>query len=487
MCFVLHFVDDDAGYQAWTAGHSPCFVINTYRAPSAAYLKLHRASCKTITGEPARGLTFTGGDYSKVCGDRDDLETFARSLGGHADPCGLCLREQPSRVQVGPSRPETAGHVFISYVREDSAAVDRLQRSLEDAGIRVWRDTADLWPGEDWAAKIHQAITDDALVFIACFSKASAARERSYQREEVLLAVSQLRLRRPDVPWLIPVRLDDCEIPALDIGGGRTLAAIHWADLFGSRSGESLARLVGAVERILGNRSGSASRADARTVLGGSDLPAGVASMVAGLNAADPGERISSLRQVSKELASNADYHWQLVTVVEQFVRETAMQPAEPLFSAAGKPGGSRVDDSVHEAIKALAYRARVWEPRGLDLSDSDLRGVRVPRAWFPRANLSNSWLDAADLMEAHLEGANLARARLNHVNLRRSHLADADLRGAILHDASLVRADMRNSRLGRADLSLARLHLANFIGAKVEDANLSKADTTGAVGLNQA
>ena len=35
----------------------------------------------------------------------------------------------------------------------------------------MWRDTADLWPGEDWRAKIRQAIICNALVFIACFSQ----------------------------------------------------------------------------------------------------------------------------------------------------------------------------------------------------------------------------------------------------------------------------------------------------------------------------
>jgi hypothetical protein len=44
---------------------------------------------------------------------------------------------------------EVEGHVFISYVREDSRRVDRLQQVLQSAGIRVWRDTANLWPGED--------------------------------------------------------------------------------------------------------------------------------------------------------------------------------------------------------------------------------------------------------------------------------------------------------------------------------------------------
>ena len=118
---------------------------------------------------------------------------------------------------------ELAGHVFISYVREDSDEVDRLQQVLEDVGVRVWRDTRDLWPGEDWRAKIQDAITRDALVFVACFSRRSVAREKSYQNEELTLAVEQMRLRPPGRVWLIPVRLDDCAIPAWT-----SAAAGHW-------------------------------------------------------------------------------------------------------------------------------------------------------------------------------------------------------------------------------------------------------------------
>jgi len=73
-----------------------------------------------------------------------------------------------------------AGHAFISYVREDSAHVDRLQQVLQGAGIPVWRDTAHLWPGQDWRARIRNAITRDALAFLACFSRASMARGQSY-------------------------------------------------------------------------------------------------------------------------------------------------------------------------------------------------------------------------------------------------------------------------------------------------------------------
>src|SRR5690348_1223165 len=104
------------------------------------------------------------------------------------------------------------GHAFLSYVREDSHYVDWLQGIFEAAGIPVWRDTKDLWPGEDWRIKIKHAITSNSLVFIVCFSSKSTARKRSYQYEEINLAVEELRQRRPDVIWLIPVRFDDCSI-----------------------------------------------------------------------------------------------------------------------------------------------------------------------------------------------------------------------------------------------------------------------------------
>lgn len=143
------------------------------------------------------------------------------------------------------------GHAFISYVREDASRVDRLQAILEAAGVRVWRDTADLWPGEDWRSRIRQAITRNALAFIICFSKNSEARAVSGQNEELILAVDQLRLRRPDQPWLIPVRFDDVEIPSVDLGGGRTLNSIQRADLIGDAWDHGAARLVASVVRAL--------------------------------------------------------------------------------------------------------------------------------------------------------------------------------------------------------------------------------------------
>lgn len=197
----------------------------------------------------------------------DENEARRRLLAGVADRADRMARggfpKSPGmRAQFPQGRHETedhvvaespklAGHAFISYVREDSHKVNQLQQRLEAAGVQVWRDTANLWPGEDWRAKIRHAITVNTFVFIACFSHKSAARKVSYQNEELNLAVDQLRLRRPSEVWLVPVRFADCDIPDLDIGGGRTLASIQRADLFGDRYEIDINRLVATVRRLL--------------------------------------------------------------------------------------------------------------------------------------------------------------------------------------------------------------------------------------------
>jgi hypothetical protein len=78
---------------------------------------------------------------------------------------------------------------------------------LSRPGIPTWRDTSMLWPGQNWQAEIRRAITSDALVFLARFSLASGSHRTSYQNEELILAIEQLRRRPLDDSWLIPVRL----------------------------------------------------------------------------------------------------------------------------------------------------------------------------------------------------------------------------------------------------------------------------------------
>lgn len=120
--------------------------------------------------------------------------------------------------------------VFLSYVRENSDVAERLAADLEAAGVKVWLDRKRLAPGDRWPDAIRNAIRGGHL-FIACFSREFAARERSHMNEELTLAIEELRRRPTERTWFIPVLVDDSEVPNRDIGAGASLRDLQWVDL----------------------------------------------------------------------------------------------------------------------------------------------------------------------------------------------------------------------------------------------------------------
>jgi HEAT repeat protein len=122
-------------------------------------------------------------------------------------------------------------HVFISYVRENRAQVDRLARDLEKAGVNVWLDRHSIKPGVNWKIAIRDAIKEGAF-FIACFSKEYQSREETHMNEELTLAIERLRTLRYGRVWFIPVLLSECDVPARSIGAGETLLDINWVSLY---------------------------------------------------------------------------------------------------------------------------------------------------------------------------------------------------------------------------------------------------------------
>jgi hypothetical protein len=89
---AITFDRDDEAYLRWIDGHQHGFVVNAYRNLAPRYLMLHKASCGTIKGKPARGITWTDGDFVKICSNtRQDLEQWASSnTMGKLHPRGLC-------------------------------------------------------------------------------------------------------------------------------------------------------------------------------------------------------------------------------------------------------------------------------------------------------------------------------------------------------------------------------------------------------------
>jgi hypothetical protein len=129
------------------------------------------------------------------------------------------------------SSPANRSRVFVSYVRSNAAQVDNLVRHIEHQGYLVWVDRNSLGVGTRWKDEIRSAIRA-GLAMIACFSSAYAERDRTYMNEELTLAIDEIRSRPTARTWFLPVRLDECEIPDRNIGGGESLRDIQAIDLF---------------------------------------------------------------------------------------------------------------------------------------------------------------------------------------------------------------------------------------------------------------
>lgn len=195
---------------------------------------------------------------------------------------------------------EEAKHVFISYVREDSDRVDGLCAVLEAAGIPYWRDRKDLGPGDAWRAKIRSAIRDGSLVFLACFSDNSRAKDKSYMNEELTLAAEEFRQMPPGRVWLIPVRFDAGDVPDWDLGAGRVLGDLNYSDLFGPEHTAHVARLVTTINRLLGEK-----RPDPATAL-------------AAVEQAAAADRADMLKRLTKELLLDPSRRIELDDMVSQ-------------------------------------------------------------------------------------------------------------------------------------------------------------------------
>jgi hypothetical protein len=107
--------------------------------------------------------------------------------------------------------PEDRPRVFVAYVDEDSRLALRLVESLNAAGVKTWIDKQRLLPGQDWRRAIERAI-DRADFFLACFSQ-RAIRKRGQFPYELRYALRCAERMPLDENFLIPVRLDACELP----------------------------------------------------------------------------------------------------------------------------------------------------------------------------------------------------------------------------------------------------------------------------------
>ncbi len=113
--------------------------------------------------------------------------------------------------------------VFISYSREDTESARRLYKDLRNNGINVWIDTENLLPGQNYNLEVKRAIRNSDYV-IALVSSRSLSK-KGYVQKELRMSLNILDEMPEGEIFIIPVRLDQCEIPY-------GLEQYHFVDLF---------------------------------------------------------------------------------------------------------------------------------------------------------------------------------------------------------------------------------------------------------------
>jgi hypothetical protein len=135
---------------------------------------------------------------------------------------------------------QTQPRVFIAYVQEDLSFARKLYQSCEQSGFRPRLDKKRLLPGQNWPRAIETAIQSSDF-FVACFSRRAISKRGSFQSElrYALFCAAKVPL---DEIFLIPLRLDDCQVPK------SISKQIQYLDLFPDWKG-GVKRLVAVIKR----------------------------------------------------------------------------------------------------------------------------------------------------------------------------------------------------------------------------------------------
>ena len=120
--------------------------------------------------------------------------------------------------------------VFLCHANEDKERVEALYDALNRYGIKVWFDQKDLNIGDNWRRKIRKAIKDTDF-FAVCLSK-NAVGKTGFINNEIRTAVDEYQRRSFDSVFFLPIRLEECETPDIDLGANTFFEDLQWNDVF---------------------------------------------------------------------------------------------------------------------------------------------------------------------------------------------------------------------------------------------------------------
>ena len=154
----------------------------------------------------------------------------------------IAFGASPQRF-LPPEREMPDNAIFISYAREDLAAVQRLKAGLDAAGVKTWFDLERLEGGDDYDRKIQRNIARCSY-FIPIVSAATQRRLEGYFRREWSYAIDRARNIAEGALFIMPVTIDETSGGEAEVP--EKFKAVHFTRLPGGEiTPEFAARLQG--------------------------------------------------------------------------------------------------------------------------------------------------------------------------------------------------------------------------------------------------
>jgi hypothetical protein len=212
-------------------------------------MRLSGVGWVTVNG---RSISPTLGEWISVSSLRASLVGFLNLLifcgaivfgAGSAQSTARLVQWAAGRPGIHVPAPARGLVVFLCHCSEDKPAVREIDRRLKTDGFQPWLDEDDILPARMWDREIKQGLRSSHAV-VVCLSK-TFARKEGYVQKELRFAIDLADEKVDHAVFLIPVRLEECEIPA-------SLAKLHVIDWFKPDGHERLFRVLSERARQVG-------------------------------------------------------------------------------------------------------------------------------------------------------------------------------------------------------------------------------------------
>jgi len=136
------------------------------------------------------------------------------------------------------AREREPRRIFLIYAREDLEAARRLAAELREHGFHPWLDVDEITPGQVWQKAVIRALEESAVALVLVSEHLA---KKGFVQEELKVAMETLQEQERDFSPVVPVRLDNSEIP-------ERLSHVQWVNLFEETGME---RLLSGLNRVV--------------------------------------------------------------------------------------------------------------------------------------------------------------------------------------------------------------------------------------------